>query len=175
MTMAKNTLFTIVENNLVYRNTGRVYSGTYTVKGHTVYGNTGRKIGTVGKPTTAKQKKIIERVQKRLKKKKQFVKFKETETIKIEETQQNKGLSLQDLADIGRSRGPDDKGMYDVYQTELYNLAEILQDAIDSGAITQQEGQSLLNDWLNAKTTEERNNVWNRVRALFDERGFRYL
>ena len=43
---------------LVYRNTGRVAPAAYTVKGSTVYGKDGRKIGNIGKGTAAQQRKI---------------------------------------------------------------------------------------------------------------------
>ena len=57
--MAKFTKFGWNQyGELVYRNTGRVAPETYKVKGNTVYGNDGRKIGQIGKGT-AKQQAII--------------------------------------------------------------------------------------------------------------------
>ena len=43
---------------LVYRNTGRVAPESYTVKGNTVYGKNGRKIGQIGKGTAKQQATI---------------------------------------------------------------------------------------------------------------------
>jgi hypothetical protein len=43
---------------LVYRNTGRAAPAAYTVKGSSVYGKDGRRIGFIGKGTAAQQAKI---------------------------------------------------------------------------------------------------------------------
>ena len=54
--MAKFTKFGFNQyGELVYRNTGRVAPTSYTVRGNTVYGANGRKIGNVGKGTKAQQ------------------------------------------------------------------------------------------------------------------------
>ena len=57
--MAKFTKFGWNQyGELVYRNTGRVAPETYTVRGSTVYGNNGRKIGQIGKGTAKQQATI---------------------------------------------------------------------------------------------------------------------
>lgn len=43
---------------LVYRSTGRLAPSDYTVRGSTVYGRDGRKVGQIGKGTKAEQTKI---------------------------------------------------------------------------------------------------------------------
>lgn len=43
---------------LVYRNTGRTAPASYTVRGSTVYGSNGRKIGQIGKGTAAQRATI---------------------------------------------------------------------------------------------------------------------
>ena len=54
--MAKFRLFGFNQyGELVYRKTGRTAPSTYTVRGNTVYGKDGRKIGNVGKGTKAQQ------------------------------------------------------------------------------------------------------------------------
>ena len=54
--MAKFRLFGFNQyGELVYRKTGRAAPSTYTVRGNTVYGKDGRKIGNVGKGTKAQQ------------------------------------------------------------------------------------------------------------------------
>lgn len=44
--------------SLVYRSTGKLAEEGYTVRGNTVYGKNGRKIGNVGKGTATEQKRI---------------------------------------------------------------------------------------------------------------------
>ena len=54
--MAKFTKFGFNQyGELVYRNTGRAAPSSYTVRGNTVYGANGRKIGNIGKGTRAQQ------------------------------------------------------------------------------------------------------------------------
>lgn len=54
--MAKFTKFGFNQyGELVYRNTGKAAPSAYTVRGNTVYGSNGRKIGNVGKGTKAQQ------------------------------------------------------------------------------------------------------------------------
>lgn len=54
--MAKFRLFGFNQyGELVYRKTGRAAPSSYTVRGNTVYGKDGRKIGNVGKGTKAQQ------------------------------------------------------------------------------------------------------------------------
>ena len=54
--MSKFKLFGFNQyGELVYRKTGRAAPSTYTVRGNTVYGKDGRKIGNVGKGTKAQQ------------------------------------------------------------------------------------------------------------------------
>ena len=54
--MAKFTKFGFNQyGELVYRNTGRAAPSAYTVRGNTVYGADGRKIGNVGKGTAAQR------------------------------------------------------------------------------------------------------------------------
>lgn len=54
--MAKFTKFGFNQyGELVYRNTGRAAPSSYSVRGNTVYGKDGRKIGNVGKGTKAQQ------------------------------------------------------------------------------------------------------------------------
>ena len=54
--MAKFTKFGFNQyGELVYRNTGKTAPSAYTVRGNTVYGSNGRKIGNVGKGTKAQQ------------------------------------------------------------------------------------------------------------------------
>lgn len=57
--MAKYTLFGWNQyGELAYRKTGQTVSKNYTVRGNTVYGEDGRKVGTVGKGTAAQQRRI---------------------------------------------------------------------------------------------------------------------
>lgn len=57
--MAKFTKFGWNQyGELVYRNTGRAAPETYKVRGNTVYGNDGRKIGQIGKGTVRQQQII---------------------------------------------------------------------------------------------------------------------
>ena len=57
--MAKFTKFGWNQyGELVYRNTGRAAPETYKVRGNTVYGNDGRKIGQIGKGTAKQQATI---------------------------------------------------------------------------------------------------------------------
>lgn len=44
------------DGRLVYRNTGRTAPETYSVRGNTVYGANGRRVGTVGKGTAKQQR-----------------------------------------------------------------------------------------------------------------------
>lgn len=54
--MAKFTKFGYNQyGELVYRNTGRAAPDTYIVRGSTVYGNDGRKVGQIGKGTKTQQ------------------------------------------------------------------------------------------------------------------------
>ena len=54
--MSKFRLFGFNQyGELVYRKTGRAAPSSYTVRGNTVYGKDGRKIGNVGKGTKAQQ------------------------------------------------------------------------------------------------------------------------
>ena len=54
--MSKFKLFGFNQyGELVYRKTGRAAPSSYTVRGNTVYGKDGRKIGNVGKGTKAQQ------------------------------------------------------------------------------------------------------------------------
>lgn len=54
--MAKFTKFGFNQyGELVYRNTGKAAPSAYTVRGNTVYGSNGRKIGNVGKGTKVQQ------------------------------------------------------------------------------------------------------------------------
>ena len=55
--MSKFKLFGFNQyGELVYRKTGRAAPSSYTVRGKTVYGKDGRKIGNVGKGTSAQQR-----------------------------------------------------------------------------------------------------------------------
>lgn len=57
--MAKFTKFGFNQyGELVYRNTGRVAPTSYTVRGNTVYGKDGRKIGNIGRGTAAQQRRM---------------------------------------------------------------------------------------------------------------------
>lgn len=59
--MSKYRLFTYNQyGQLVYRKTGRAAPDTYTVRGKTVYGTDGRKIGNVGKGT-AKERRTVQK------------------------------------------------------------------------------------------------------------------
>lgn len=59
MITARYTLFAWNQyGQLAYRNTGQVVTKGYTVRGNTVYGENGRKIGNVGKGTAAQQRKV---------------------------------------------------------------------------------------------------------------------
>lgn len=57
--MAKFVKFGMTSSGeLVYRSTGKLAPSDYTVRGSTVYGRNGRKIGQIGKGTRAEQTKI---------------------------------------------------------------------------------------------------------------------
>lgn len=57
--MAKFVKFGLTSSGeLVYRSTGRLAPSDYTVRGSTVYGRDGRKVGQIGKGTKAEQTKI---------------------------------------------------------------------------------------------------------------------
>lgn len=57
--MAKFVKFGLTSSGeLVYRTTGKLAPSDYTVRGRTVYGRDGRKIGNIGKGTSAEQTKI---------------------------------------------------------------------------------------------------------------------
>lgn len=57
--MAKLTKFSYNSaGQLAYRNTGALAPADYTVRGSTVYGRDGRRIGTVGKGTAAQRAKV---------------------------------------------------------------------------------------------------------------------
>lgn len=67
--MAKLTPFGYApDGRLVYRNTGRVAPETYTVRGRTVYGADGRRVGTVGKGTAKQQKTMTSGAENRIRK-----------------------------------------------------------------------------------------------------------
>ena len=58
--MSKYRLFAYNQyGSLVYRSTGKLAPESYTVRGNTVYGANGRKIGNVGKGT-AKERRTVE-------------------------------------------------------------------------------------------------------------------
>lgn len=57
--MAKFVKFGLTSSGeLVYRSTGKLAPSDYTVRGSTVYGRNGRKIGQIGKGTRSEQTKI---------------------------------------------------------------------------------------------------------------------
>lgn len=71
--MAGLKKFTITNSGtLVYRTTGKAYRGEYTLKVSAsgvinVYGKNGRRMGTVGAPTTKKAQREVERLDKKRK------------------------------------------------------------------------------------------------------------
>ena len=166
--MAKYIKFTIDNGgNLVYRNTGKYFMKKYTVKGHTVYGSNGRKIGTIGKPD-AKQRKRIETAKRNREKK---VK-KATEKMG---GKREGSLSYRDLADIHDAIDYHDYSIpISRYQQELYNLSSALADCVDAGYMTDEEAQSFINKWMDAKNDKERDGVWNEVKSRFKDVGYEY-
>lgn len=153
--------------NLIYRNTGKYFLKTYTVVGHTVYGASGRKIGTVGKPDT-KQAKRIETAKKNREKRVR----KATEKMG---GRREGSLSVRDLADIHDSI---DYRRFDIplsrYQQELYNLSSALMDCVEAGFMSEEEAQAFVNKWLDCKTDAERDGVWNEVKSRFKDVGYEY-
>lgn len=53
---------------MVYRNTGKVAPETYTVRGQTVYGADGRRVGTLGKGTSKQQQTMTSAAESRIRK-----------------------------------------------------------------------------------------------------------
>lgn len=166
--MVRYIKFTLDQGgNLVYRNTGKYYMKKYTVKGHTVYGSSGRKIGTVGKPD-ARQSKRIETAKRNREKKVR----KATEKMGAK---REGSLSVRDLAMIHDTVDYKDSAIpIDRYQQELYNLSSALTECVDAGFMTEEEAQSFINKWLDCTTDTERDGVWNEVKARFKDLGYEY-
>lgn len=165
--MAKFVKFSLTANNeLVYRNTGQYYTKKYTIKGYTVYGSNGRKIGTVGKPT-AKQKKRIETAKKnREKRMRQQVK-------KFGGTPTGTTVGYRDLADAGEMAVYGDVPL-SRYQQELVNFSIMVRECVDAGYMTDAEAQSFINRWMGARSNAERNAIWNDVKKFFKDKGYHY-
>lgn len=166
--MARYIKFTLDQGgNLVYRNTGKYYMKKFTVKGHTVYGANGRKIGTVGKPT-GKQAKRIERAKINREKRVR-------QATKKMGAKRTGSLSYRDLADIHDAIDYKDYSIpVSRYQQELYNLSSALRDCVDAGYMSEEEAQSFINKWMDATNDDERDGVWNEVKSRFKDLGYEY-
>ena len=158
--------FTIIGDNLVYRNTGQYFNKKYTIKGYTVYGANGRKIGTVGKPTKTQEKRIESAKKGREKKLRKQVK---TFGIKPEKGK----LGYKELAEAGEVASFSDVPL-SRYQQELSNLSIQLRDCVEAGFMTEDVAQSYINRWMDCKNDTERSQVWKDVRQYFKDRGYQY-
>jgi len=165
--MVKYIKFTLTPNgDLLYRNTGQYYMKKFTVKGYTVYGTNGRKIGTVGKPTKAQSERIETAKKNREKRLRQQVK-------KLGGEPKNGNVGFRDLADAGEMAVYGDVPL-SRYQQELINFSLIIRDCVDAGKLTEEEGQSYINRWMGAKSDAERNAIWNDVKKMFKDKGYAY-
>lgn len=156
----------MIDGNLVYRNTGQYFTKKFEVKGHTVYGANGRKIGTIGKPTKTQEKRIETAKRGREKKiEKQIRKF---------GAKPDKGkLGYRDLAEVSEVA---DYGEVPLsrYQQELSNLAIQLRDCVDAGFMSEETAQSYINRWMDAKNDSERKQIWTDVKRYFKDHGYKY-
>lgn len=152
--------------DLMYRNTGQYYNKKFTVRGNTVYGANGRKIGNIGKPTKAQEKRMETARLNREKKLRQQVR-------KLGGKPKNGNLSYKDLADAGEMAVWNDVPL-SRYQQELINFSTIIDECVQSGKMTPEEGQSYVNRWMGAKNDSERNAIWNDIKKNFKDRGYQY-
>ena len=151
---------------LVYRNTGQYYAKKYTIRGNTVYGSNGRKIGNIGKPNKEQAKKIERAKANRQKKVK-------TQIKKYGVKPREGNLGYRDLADAGEVAGYGGVPL-DRYQQELSNLAIQLRDCVDAGFMDEKTAQSYLNRWMDAKNDSERKAIWTDVKRYFKDKGYKY-
>ena len=158
--------FTIIGDNLVYRNTGQYFNKKYTIKGYTVYGANGRKIGTVGKPTKTQEKRIESAKKGRERKLRKQLK---TFGVKPEKGK----LGYKELAEAGEVAPYGDVPL-SRYQQELSNLSIQLRDCVEAGFMTEDVAQSYINRWMDCKNDSERSQVWKDVRQYFKDRGYQY-
>ncbi len=165
--MAKYIKFTLTSNNeLVYRNTGQFFTKKYTIKGYTVYGANGRKIGTVGKPNAKQQKRIDTAKKNREKKIAQQVK-------KFGAKPSGTNVTYRDLADAGEMAVYGDVPL-SRYQQELVNFSLMIRECVDAGYMTEEVAQSFINRWMGARSDAERNAIWNDVKKFFKDKGYHY-
>ena len=165
--MAKFIKFTMTEGGaLIYRNTGQYFNKKFTVKGNTVYGANGRKIGNIGKPTKEQAKRIEKARENRQKKIKTQIKKYGVKPAKGK-------LGYRDLAEAGEVSEYGGVPL-DRYQQELSNLAIQLRDCVDAGFMSEDVAQSYLNRWMDAKNDAERKAIWTDVKRYFKDHGYQY-
>lgn len=160
--MAKFTKFAIAPSGLlVYRSTGKKAPTNYIVKNKTVY-HKGRKIGNVGKGTIKEQKNIA-----RIDKKRKIVK---PRIIK-----QPHDFTFSEFAEIKKIQPYiKEPAIINVDQQSLINYSSAINSAVESGFISKEEGNDLLNEFRNSNR-DERAELWDSLEGFYEEIGFDYF
>lgn len=178
---------------LVYRSTGKMYRGVYTIrtsgKTTTVYGADGRKIGTIGKPTRKEQLKINE-LDKRNRKTRMKVSEKKANAkakldwkfVQRAPTYQNYVVAQESTRLIPRKSWK----AFQISYTEQskMNYARALSEAVKSGKLNAKKADILFKqysriaDELKGAKDKERDSklgkMWHSINKYFDEIGFKY-
>jgi len=144
--MTKYLLFAKIDETLVYRKTGKAYEKGYTIKGNTVYGENGRKIGNISKNLTKKEKARIEKAELNRQKKAERS-FKKVENARDE----NDYAEKDDVS--------------------LNNFMMVLTQAWIDGAINETEFNDFRIRYLDADK-RTRSLIWKELYALFRERDY---
>ena len=189
--MAKNIKFAFAPSGvLVYRANGKMYNGRYTLRVgsngvYTVYGNDGRKIGTVGKGT-AKERRVIEEMDRRNRARRIKSHEKKLETwgkADIEKAKKSGALSDWLKAYMTTKDVPRDtwkKYTITYAQQSKMNYAKILSDLVRKGAISEVDANEKWNkmsetsDFSNDVDDDVRSKLWEELRDEYPEVFYKY-
>lgn len=141
----KYTKFTTIGNVLVYSKTGKIAPLTYTVKGKTVYGANGRKIGVTGTKNISK-------------------------TARIKAMKNISKTPMNQINPMGYAGW-----MVSTIKTQdVKNYESAIRSAINDGLMDGATGKELMDGYKNGDATY-RSNAWSSLNEYYDsEYGFTY-
>ena len=163
--------YSVINYKVVSRKTGKLVPNqeSYTIKEtpsgkQTIYKD-GKFVGYAGKGTAKEQANIERLAKQRAIKEEKEIQWKRTTKVKLGGEFETLVSKKESIAGLPLTQVP-------VLVKSTVNYANYLNDAMNSGFISEEEAKEWLKKYKGANSDDERTELWGKVKQFLTERGY---